>query len=127
MKRNTAILNNQDYGQARLEYLQHWDISVRCFMRVCPLCETHNPSLKKKWFIVVRRTLRGMTIKCGECGFQFSFTYHNFSKGYRGFVHAGLAEGTMTPDEVKKWLDAVDDINEHDRIEKRGRVKEVKQ
>ena len=120
MKKNTAILNNQDYREARLEYLQHWDISFKCFVRVCPICESHN-TRKPRLFIVVRRTLRGMTIKCRHCGFQFSFTYHNFSKGYKGFVQLGLAEDTMTSDEVKKWVDSIEDMNIHDRIETRGR------
>jgi len=101
MRTANIIMNIQDTGKdvaKTLAYLTHWEIAAKAWLRKCSICEND----ARPWYVIVRRTARAMTVKCKNCGFQFTFTYRNLRKGVDGLARFAGQE----PD--KDWLDILE-------------------
>jgi hypothetical protein len=130
MKLKSNILNNQDYRENRINYLSHYDIETYCGLRHCSLCEMGHKQSKtvkgktkrgQAWYIVIRRNLRAITLKCRYCGFQFTTTYHNLNKGLIGFHQLAMAENLDNVEYLTKMQKDIDELKTWDFIEKRGK------
>ncbi len=125
MRRDSSILNVQDNEviAARKQYLTDWETDAKIWLRQCPVCTLERGLGKKKmesWFVIIRRTLRGMTIRCRRCDLQVSITYRNLRKAIKGLGDwARVDSGPEAVDDSSMLVD----MASRDVIEHRGRVK----